>query len=74
MREARCGVSYPSMRGGDAYVIRTSLFTLYVHTFCRTCNSNRCRYCLICSIGCYDEKIKQRKKHISVGSLEMYYL
>ena len=74
MREARCGVSYPTVGGGDAYVIRTSLFTFYIHTFYWTCNSNRCGYCLICSISCYDEKIRQRKKHISVGSLEMYSL
>ena len=31
MRETRCGVSYPTLRGGDAYVIRTSLLIVYIH-------------------------------------------
>ena len=31
MRGARCGVSYPTTREGDAYVIRTSLLIFYIH-------------------------------------------
>ena len=35
MRKAECGcVRYPTARGGGAYVIRTSLFAICIHTFC----------------------------------------
>lgn len=60
------------MKGGDAYVIRTSLFSFYIHIIYRTCNSNCCRCFLICGTGCYSKKIRQQKKHISAWSLEMY--
>ena len=73
MREAECGVSLILLsRGGDTYVIRTSLFTIYLHTFSRTCISNCCRSCLIRSTVCYNKKIRQ-KKNISAWSLEMYF-
>ena len=31
MRETESGVSYPTSRGGDAYVIRTSLLIFDIH-------------------------------------------
>ena len=73
MREAECSVSLILVsRGGDAYVIRTSLFTIYLHTFYRTCISNCCRSCLIHNSICYNKKIRQ-KKNISALSLEMNF-
>lgn len=61
-------------KGDNAYVIRTSLFGIYIHTIDRTCNGNCCRCFLIDSISCYNKKIRQRKKHISAWPLEMYLL
>ena len=58
MREERCGVSYPTLRGGDAYVTRTSIFNIYIHTFYNVCNGNRYCYCLICSPSSYNEQIR----------------
>lgn len=74
MSKTECGVPTFFMEGGGANVIRTSLFSIYIHTYCRTCNSNCCRYCLICGTCCYSKKIRQHKKHISVWSIEMYFI
>ena len=53
---AECGVSNPSMKGGDANVVRTSIFTMYLHTTFVSWNNNYYRGWIICSTNCYNKK------------------
>ena len=63
-----------SLTGGDAYVIRASIHIYDILSIYRTCNSNCCRYCLICDTSCYNKKIRQQKKHISAWPLEKCFI
>ena len=51
-----CGESNPFMKGGDANVIRTSIFAMYLHTTFISWNDNNYRSWIICSTSCYNKK------------------